>query len=478
MTKPIWTNLFWECERESFGALSLEKPIEMYTSDELERVVLSWKSMQVGWRTNDGVPSRQRTILMDKEWSNNLSWPLKAFRHLYLVPGGRWLLGFRHDGEVFYYDLESPDYEKKRILVPAYTKDSLRNDVTISVDISERLPIQSFKVAQSVHEHGTAWGTNYWGIKVWEVFFVFEGKKVTALVATCLKTIPVDPACDDSMFSISLRNEHLAIAVRYLYPTHGNVTCLQYVYILEWSDVVDGSLDYNRRVLYADEAQEIQEIHLLPNDKIFALAPPFASVYNFSSLQHTNFTPELRPNHSNLTPPSTCQLHSFSWSIKASIPYVSQHCVHVLSTMSSKTLHAITIPDNRGGGADVSTSPLVAKPLIPLPRHEIEKDWPAPYNLGIRHGVLYNTDYDTASAMLILLEYDPQQEFAPDYVPVVKTFPCGQVKVGDPDDPILACSGPILNILLDEGSGRVVVPYSGRFEVLDFALIHKYRSTS
>ncbi|KAF9559234.1 hypothetical protein CPC08DRAFT_528450 [Agrocybe pediades] len=43
--KPIWVDLFWECERLSPGILTLEKPLDMYSSEELERVVLTWRSM-------------------------------------------------------------------------------------------------------------------------------------------------------------------------------------------------------------------------------------------------------------------------------------------------------------------------------------------------------------------------------------------------------------------------------------------------
>ncbi|KAF4621380.1 hypothetical protein D9613_000037 [Agrocybe pediades] len=291
---------------------------------------------------------------MDREWLNSLASPLEAFRDLYLVPGGRWLLGFRPDGEVFYYDLESPNYEEKRVLVPAYTKDAGNNDVEISIDIAERLPIRSFKVVQYIDEHGPAGSTKYKGINVWEVTFVFEGKRVAGLKAICLKTIPVDPACDTSMVSISLRNEHFAIAGQHSYPILRQR--LQCIYILEWLHIVDGSLDYSRRVLYVDEAQEITEIHLLPNNRVFALSSPWAFVYDFSSLQYTGRTPELHPDHSTLTPP----------------PSVSQHCVHILSTLYSPQLHAIAVPDNLDGTG--SSSHLVVKPLIPLPLYEMRKE--------------------------------------------------------------------------------------------------------
>ncbi|KAF9552706.1 hypothetical protein CPC08DRAFT_646550, partial [Agrocybe pediades] len=48
--KPIWIHHYRKCEAMSPGTLTLEKPLDLYSSDELERVVLVWESTQIGLR--------------------------------------------------------------------------------------------------------------------------------------------------------------------------------------------------------------------------------------------------------------------------------------------------------------------------------------------------------------------------------------------------------------------------------------------
>ncbi|KAF9557904.1 hypothetical protein CPC08DRAFT_764265 [Agrocybe pediades] len=214
--KPIWTHLFWKCERASPGSLALEKPLTMYSSKELERVVLSWESSRVGWHTRDGIPSRQRTLHIPNDCLHDIALSGEHYRH-YLVPGGRWLLAFRIDGQISYYDLESAEYEKGRILVPGYIeKCGAINDVSFSVDISDRLPLRDFKMAQHVHDdHYHGLWPGYGIIKIWHIDFVFEGHAVVGLRANCLKTFIVSLTCNILKLTLSLRNHGMATAEGY-----------------------------------------------------------------------------------------------------------------------------------------------------------------------------------------------------------------------------------------------------------------------
>jgi len=42
--------------------ISLERPMQMCTSPELESLILRWKTAQVGWDADDESPARQRNI--------------------------------------------------------------------------------------------------------------------------------------------------------------------------------------------------------------------------------------------------------------------------------------------------------------------------------------------------------------------------------------------------------------------------------
>ncbi|KAF9559232.1 hypothetical protein CPC08DRAFT_528387 [Agrocybe pediades] len=112
--KPLWINLLWECEHSSPGILTLEKPLGLYSSKEVEHIVLVWESTRIGWRTADGTPSRQRTIHLDQSSSHD-SRPQgsRFYEAVYLVPGGRWLLVLYARGGIAYYDLDSAQHDNK-----------------------------------------------------------------------------------------------------------------------------------------------------------------------------------------------------------------------------------------------------------------------------------------------------------------------------------------------------------------------------
>ncbi|KAF9555332.1 hypothetical protein CPC08DRAFT_766033, partial [Agrocybe pediades] len=190
--KFLWIHLFWECECLSPGILTLEKTLDLYTSKELEHIVMVWKSTQIGWRTADGMPSRQRAVHADHPWSSNRTIRTSYYETVYLVPGGRWLLVFYTDGRIIYHDLDSSEHNIKRDLVPDYARHTDANKVDFTVDIPDRLPIQRFKVAQYLREGRTTDNGEYQGIKIWNIEFVLEGQLVTGLRANCLNTIAVD----------------------------------------------------------------------------------------------------------------------------------------------------------------------------------------------------------------------------------------------------------------------------------------------
>ncbi|KAF4620761.1 hypothetical protein D9613_000022 [Agrocybe pediades] len=475
--KPIWIHHYRRCEGMSPGTLTLEKPIDLYSSEELERAVLVWESTQVGWRTKDGTPSRRRTITMaDARSCRQLTWT-EYFHDAYLVPGGRWLLVFQAEGEISYYDLDSVDYQTKRILVPDYVNAAPNTMVSFTVDASSSFPRQNFRLAQYVRENrNDLQGPIHRTIKIWEISSVLEGDDVTGLTATCLKTVQVDPALGDRRVLLSLRDRYLAIAVSPATAKRWHY----FILIVEWPLVEEGSLDYLRRVLNTHLHAE-GEIHLLSDERLMAFIPELC-LYDYSSAEYTTSTPEAG-EYFDLTPPTQCKSLPYSNRTKISAPVLSQGCVWFLVTMDD-VARVVTIPDNsRIPEAKSSPTTFIAKDLIPLPYFFPCRFWTARYSFGRRFGILYADNIDTHACELILLEYDVAKEFTSDYVPVVKSIPCGRIpspveQNGDEDqEQIWYDELPHRNVLFDEGSGRAVLPVSNRFEVLDFALVYGYGRT-
>ncbi|KAF4621119.1 hypothetical protein D9613_000046 [Agrocybe pediades] len=468
--KPIWTNLLWECERSSPGILTLEKPADLYSSKELEHLVLVWESTRIGWRTADDTPSRQRTIHLDQSSSyDSCPQGSRFYEAVYLVPGGRWLLVLYIGGGIAYYDLDSTQYEDKRILVPDCTRHTVANgDVVFAVDIPDRLPMRCFKLAQYIRGYCDTDGTQYPCIKIWSIEFVVEGQVVTGMRADCLRTLFVNSA--NCRMSVSLRGEYLAFVVRGPYPTPFYVAGKPYVFVVDWICVEDRSWDYPRRILYTDEPKEI---HLLSNERLVAVVRSGVWVYDFSSLDSNNAMPEVTPPPPTIVSPTSLLKYSLPLNVGFSAPLSSRDNTTFLA-LADPALHSITVSDDFGTPRSSESGFKSIRELMVVPIFDYCDKLPGPrYCLGRRHGILQRMNRETQSTDLILLEYHPTERIAPDYVPVVKSIPipCRNFN----------CLHEVTshNLLLDEGSGRAIAPLNTHFEVVDFALVHKrYQHTA
>ncbi|KAF4621250.1 hypothetical protein D9613_000052 [Agrocybe pediades] len=466
--RPIWIDLFEECERSTPGLIKLEKPLDLYSSEELERVVIVAKSTEMGWRGRDDTPSRRRHIE-----------DIEVYQDVYLVPGGRWLLVFHFTGEISYHDLDSADYRKKRILVAGDVRLARCNMTFFAVDVSNRTPWQNFKLAQYVAEDPFHLeGDIYRAVRIWDIAFVIEGQTVTGLRATRLKTILVDPDVVDSHISLSLRDEHLLYAVS-PEDERGFEARVQYICVVEWMLIEDGSLDYPRKLIKTDK--EADEMYILPNNRVSVYWRRRLLVYDYSAAECTDHLPKALDDDVELTPPAECPLLPCGLHTVISAPFEAQDGTVCFLGFSSNAIcenesaQSISIPYDFGTPG--ASSPEISKKLlIPLPPHDYCDTWSARYMFGRRRGILYKTIPRTDYTQLILLEYDLEQEFTPDYLPVIKvsTFQRymseGQ---GQETQDWSSYETPFRNPHLDEGSGRLVVPLETRFEIFDFALVHK-----
>ncbi|KDR66378.1 hypothetical protein GALMADRAFT_1158987 [Galerina marginata CBS 339.88] len=136
------TKLIWKCFIDEFVAGAkvkpkLERPIELYTSAELERVFFQWTTVEPGWTTKGMKHARQRDIIGQEA---------AAFQ---LVEGGRWLLLATRTGSITYHDLDHPDIPE-RVLIPDQVEWHDTLGVSMDVDIDETEPVLTFNLALSV----------------------------------------------------------------------------------------------------------------------------------------------------------------------------------------------------------------------------------------------------------------------------------------------------------------------------------------
>ena len=204
----------------------LEKPIDIYSSKEIERIVLACESTKTAWRTDDGVPSRQRELKIDG-----------ALNCAHLRPGGRWLISVFSDGRTVYYDLESTDGLREKELIPEQLPPSTFNIFKISVDVGDTLPMTSFNLAMYVRER-LDYHATYNGLKFWKVELVLEGRDVIGLKATYLTSLLIDTDSISLLYSISLLGHEVA------FSTKGSHLKPNGTFVVEWPEVADASLDF------------------------------------------------------------------------------------------------------------------------------------------------------------------------------------------------------------------------------------------
>jgi len=173
-------------QQELSGSISFGKPYTIARQKHLHRKriffkrvranCLTFKSATIGWRADDGVPSRKREIVT-----------IGDVHSAYLVPGGRRSLGFYSDGRIGYYDLDFKGEITEKQLVPAQSPKSI---LTIR-GILATLPMTSFNLAMYLRAHLDDDET-YTCITIWKIDFVLGGQDVTGLKVTYLKSILMD----------------------------------------------------------------------------------------------------------------------------------------------------------------------------------------------------------------------------------------------------------------------------------------------
>ncbi|TFK69865.1 hypothetical protein BDN72DRAFT_583507 [Pluteus cervinus] len=153
----VWRHVVAQEPRQR---LWLERPINTYTSEELEGLALRRLSVEFGYdNLIKGAQPHQRTI--------SVSYDIGRTK---LVPGGRWLLVTTLRGGIFYYDLDCEDVGPNVLIPEGSTQCIMR--IAIDVDVSS--PYLKFNLAFWVSRYCPPINNANPCLNVWEIRLLLD----------------------------------------------------------------------------------------------------------------------------------------------------------------------------------------------------------------------------------------------------------------------------------------------------------------
>lgn len=213
--------------------LKFERPVEMYSSQELEHLLLLWRSAEKGLDSDALQPARERTFM-----------GVKADM-MHLINGGRWLLVTEKTAAVTYYDLDT-DTISGVPLIPAQMELTNARPILMSIDLDTHSPFLQFTIAFSLDNGGTRkQSTNSaesrrW-VQIWRVSVALDDSQhAVGLTATCLASFPHRPEIR-FVISLSLLGPNIAFT-----STTGMII---YAFVVDWTQANVSPLTYPWRVM-------------------------------------------------------------------------------------------------------------------------------------------------------------------------------------------------------------------------------------
>lgn len=199
----------------------------MYTSSELERLFLLWKSAEVGWETDDGQPVRERALSVETS------------DFVYLVKGGRWLLVATQAGAVKYYDLDA-EVITGVALIPDQTfiAATAHSATLMSVDVDQDSPVLSFRLAFALCGFGPSASFQIWQINP----MLDDSQRAIGLTATLLASLAQPPDIV-IVLAISLLRNQLAFNGILLANNE------MFAFVMDWRQGNGTTSTYNRRMI-------------------------------------------------------------------------------------------------------------------------------------------------------------------------------------------------------------------------------------
>ncbi|KAF8896889.1 hypothetical protein CPB84DRAFT_1203209 [Gymnopilus junonius] len=282
-TKMLWTHLFSLHKDPWLQAPRLERPIEQYSSTELEALVLRWIS---SGKTCEEIIHKGSNykggVIQTREIKS------QKVECMCLIKGGRWLLTAFRNGSVYYCDLNSATLQKVPLIQKQVNlKTHPDSRIFMTVDVDEDSSVLSFNIAlifiqarSSEPPYETGWqffnsnlskvAKKAQQVQIWHVNLVVEeSSRVTdGLAATKLTSFLLDPNVV-WIHSYSLLGSHIALGIHCYYLEPNGIKECYCTMIIEWMRVHEGSLDYPRYCFSFEDP--ICAMHLLPQKRVFSI---------------------------------------------------------------------------------------------------------------------------------------------------------------------------------------------------------------
>jgi len=225
-----------------------EKPLDWYTSQELEHLILQWKSIKVGWAANqwtEPIP-RQRHFLMSDQSAPYVS-PCVC-----LVEGGRWLLVGTTFGSVQYYDLDALNISATSLIPPPFDG---RAEMRISIDMDAITESLTFHLGiltrrrpggnDPEYPHSPGYAARW--IQVWQVATEIDSHGNVKGLKSELKSSfceEYEPAC----FSFRIQGQFVTYSL-FCSDRYGPFHRGHKIIIFDWTTCTSTSMNYTRKII-------------------------------------------------------------------------------------------------------------------------------------------------------------------------------------------------------------------------------------
>lgn len=215
--------------------IHLERPIKLYTSEELEFLLLRLEGAELGRRTNDKCPSRVREVLTTTTRISECT---------RLVEGGRWFLVASGTGSITYFDLDASPITEGVLIPDQHPSLDIMMWTHMAVDVDRDSAFLSFNLALSFCTPDTVTYPTQHCIQIWEVVLLHDAQqRGIELAAERLASFPQEPLIG-RVRSLSLCGPHIALSVfcrESEYPERA--------FVIDWLQANGDTTDYRRRLV-------------------------------------------------------------------------------------------------------------------------------------------------------------------------------------------------------------------------------------
>lgn len=245
----VWRHQLYRYRRNTYAS-PLEAPINTYSASELEHWVTFRISADAGW-SSPHVTKPTFTRFIEQRTAFGLC----------IVPGGRWLLTGSRDGLVTAYDLDSPK-PKGVVLVRLSKFDAILH---ISVEIDDQAPYLRFTMAVTMHGglSREAWMPS---IHILAVDLVGHGQDAQ------LESRPL------RSFNAYMLGSTMCLCLRSNLVARLSFSSAYIVEVFDWKK--SSSTTHSKAVIILNLNELIQEIRLLPDNRLLVLSTAAINIYD------------------------------------------------------------------------------------------------------------------------------------------------------------------------------------------------------